>query len=108
MIELQYRTADGRMVFKIQAESQKEVFQKLYEVQSVFEADALCGLCQSPRIQCQVRTIDDNKYYSLICAHCGAELHFGQHKKGATLFAKKSGPANGWKRYQQGDEQQGN
>ena len=104
-MELTYRSRDGRMIVKITAETQKELFEKVYEVQSVFEADARCGDCDSDALQLQVRTIDKNKYYSMKCMACECELHFGQHKVGGTLFAKRDPrQTRGWKRYNPNEE----
>lgn len=104
-MEITYRSRDGRLIVKIAAETQKDLFERLYEVQSVFEADSACGECASDMLQFQVRNVEDNKYYSLKCMACECELHFGQHKKGGTLFAKRTpSETRGWKRYRSNEE----
>lgn len=102
-----YRTRNGRMLFEVCGETQKALFRELAALQSVFEADETCGLCTSPLLQFQVRVIDGNEYFSLVCQQCGAQLSFGQHKQGGTLFRKGANDqARGWRIFQPREEQE--
>lgn len=94
-----YRSRDGRMLFQVEGQSQKQLFAEIANIQSVFEADSACGCCSSPNIRFDVRTIEANSYYSLVCEDCGAALQFGQHRSGDTLYAKRSDVDRGWRRY---------
>jgi hypothetical protein len=84
-----YKTGNGRIVIEIQGETVKDVFRAIAQAQEVFEAAHTCGSCNSEDIRFQVRTVEDNDFYELVCLECRAQLHFGQHKKGRTLFVKR-------------------
>ena len=98
-----YRSADGRMTFEMEASSAKALFAKVALLQEIFESDTHCGCCQSSNLRFSHRiTGDDFHYYELRCGSCGAQMDFGQTKKGEQLFAKRkdeNGNAlgeNGW------------
>lgn len=99
-MELTYRSRDGSMIFKLAGVSQKDLFREVAQVQDVFEADTSCGLCSCEVLRFAVRTVDANTFYSLKCMACSAELQFGQHKNGQTLYAKRSGETRGWSIWQ--------
>ena len=99
-MEATYKTRDGRLLIKVQGETQKDLFRELARAQDVFESESECGLCQGKEIRFNVRTVEDNEYFELRCA-CGATFSFGQHKKGGSLFPKKSGLAHGgWSKWE--------
>lgn len=104
MIEAHYRT--GPITFKVTGENQKAIFRELASIQDVFDAEQKCGCCDSSSIRFQVRTIEDNDFYELICLSCYARLQFGQHKKGNSLYVKRKAEdgsllANrGWAKYE--------
>jgi len=85
-----YRTLNGRLVFEVEGDTQKSLFKAIAELQEIFECDDACGCCGSPHIRLNVRTIDGNDYYGLVCISCGAELAMGQHRNGRTLFPKRT------------------
>jgi len=91
----------GKITVEIEFETQIELFQKLSNFQEIFE-ETTCGKCGSDNIRFQVRNVDDNLYYELRCADCGAQLAFGVMKKGGRLFPKRKDkegkwlPNNGW------------
>lgn len=100
-MKVHYRTRNNRLTFEIEGATQKSLFEGIAELQEVFESDEACGLCKATDLLFRVRTHDDNKFYELVCRSCGAKLAFGQHKKGDTLFAKRSDessplPNRGW------------
>ena len=70
-------------------------------IQELFE-EPDCGCCQSRNIRCEVRHIDNNSYFKLVCADCTAQLDFGQKKDGKSLFIKRRDenkqplPDRGW------------
>lgn len=105
-MEAQYRTRSGRLVFKLQGETVKDIFRAIGQVQEVFDGDAACGACGSAQILFRTRAVDDNEYFELHCHDCYARLAFGQHKKGGTLFAKRKDEngnligSNGWAKYE--------
>ena len=67
----------------------KEAFETLSNYAEILTHDK-CGKCKSGNIKPQVRVVDDNKFYELVCQDCGGTLAFGSHKKGNTLFPKRS------------------
>ena len=101
-----YRTASGRITFELEGSNAKELFRAIAEVQDVFEADAACGCCASPKIVFRVRVNDGNEFYELHCQQCFADLSFGQRRDGGRLFVKRRDtdgkplPNNGWSVWQ--------
>ena len=59
-----YQTANGRLTFEFEAESNKEMVSQLAHIQEIFEEPA-CGCCKSDRIRFDLREFDGNKYYKL-------------------------------------------
>ncbi len=104
-MKVQYKTRDGRCLFEVQAETPKELFKGIAQIQDIFEADTACGCCASTNLRYSVRTVDDNDYYDLQCSDCTASLSFGQHKKGGSLFPRRKEqggailPNRGWKKW---------
>jgi hypothetical protein len=102
-MEASYKTRSGRMMFKVEGQSPKQLFHAIAELQSVFEADTKCGCCESMNLRVSVRNIEDNDYYELLCEDCNASLSFGQKRSGNTLFPKRKDsdgtllPNRGWK-----------
>ena len=98
----------AKLTVDVEAEKQVELFEELYSVDEVFGEDT-CGKCESNEIRFLVREDkEENKYYELQCRKCFAKKMFGQHKKGGTLFPKRSQkigeeekffPDNGWVHY---------
>lgn len=121
MIECQYKTFNGKLVFKIQAERPDQLFAQIAEIQSVFEADTSCGCCNSTEIKYIVRKSADKKgqvntYHEWACQNpgCRAKLAFGEYRepKGG-LFAKtwnaeskRYYPYRGWKIWRKGQAEQ--
>jgi hypothetical protein len=95
------RTKTGLITFEVEAANQKELFEQIADVQEVFDAETECRLCHSKTIRFQVRTVDDNKYYEMVC-DCGGQFSFGQNKKGNTLFPKRDKGTHGWTKYEKG------
>ena len=101
-MEAQYKTRDGRLIFKVDAENQKEIFKQIAVTQEVFEAETECGCCHSKEIRFRVRTVDKHDFYEVACGACGARFEFGQHKNGRSLFPKRRAedgtllPNRGW------------
>ena len=92
-----YRTASGRITFEIEGETPKDLFKKVAGLQEVFEAETTCGCCEGKDIRFQVRTVEDNDYFELVCQdiNCRARFQFGQNKKGGGLFPKRR-DESGW------------
>ena len=87
-MKVQYTTANGRLKFEVEVATGKAAFEVIAAVQELFEEEK-CGNCDSPRIRCDVREYDGNKYFKLVCNVCGAQIDFGQHKDGKGLFIKR-------------------
>lgn len=105
-MEAQYKTRDGRLIFKVDAENQKEIFKQIAVTQEVFEAETECGCCHSKEIRFRVRTVDKHDFYEVACGGCGARFEFGQHKNGRSLFPKRRAedgtalPNRGWAKWE--------
>ena len=86
----------GKATLYVEAATQKEIFQQLADLMAIC-TERRCGLCQSEAIFYEVREVDGNSFYAMRC-ECGGELNYGQHKNGATLFAKRTDhpESNGW------------
>lgn len=101
-----YRTASGHLTFEVEGGSPKDLFENIANLQSVFEAEERCGLCDSPAIRFRVREAAGNKYYELFCVDCRARFSFGQHRQGGGLFPKRRDeagnllPSRGWARWE--------
>jgi hypothetical protein len=102
-MEASYKTRSGRLMFRVDAESPKQLFRSIAELQSVFEADTKCGCCEGVNLRPSVRNVQDNDYYELLCEDCNASLSFVQTRNGHTLFPKRKDsdgtllPNRGWK-----------
>jgi hypothetical protein len=103
---VRYTTENARMVFEFDGATHKDCLVKLAAIQELFEEPA-CGACKSKRIRFNVREFEGNTYYKMICQECSAQLDYGQHKVGGTLFVKRwdkdtrtALPNNGWYIYQ--------
>ncbi len=100
-MKVTYTTPNGRLVFELEVASGKQAFEVVGAIQELFE-EPNCGCCSSEHIRCEVRHVDDNAYYKLLCLDCGATLDFGQKKDGKHLFVKRRGedrqvlPNRGW------------
>lgn len=100
-----YTTIDGRIQFTFEAQGVKGVFAGLAQVQEVFEHNT-CGQCGSDRTVLDLREHEGNSYYKKTCIECGAQLDFGQHRQGDTLFVKRRDKdgnevgKNGWYHWQ--------
>jgi hypothetical protein len=104
-VKAHYRTSNGRVTVEVDGGNVKEIVKNIAIIQEVFESEAECGCCKSTRIRFQVREVDGNEYYELLCSDCGARFEFGQHKKTPTLFPKrKEGdkmlPNRGWAKWE--------
>lgn len=106
MANAKVRVQCGRAWLEVDVSSVKEAVKALSEYTEVF-GEQSCGACQSDQLSYEHRQDNEgHDYYTLKCRACGAQLDFGQHKVGNTLFAKrkdKSGNAlgkNGWYKWQ--------
>lgn len=104
-MQLTAQTHNGRMSAVLEGETVADVFRKVAEFHDVFEVANACGKCNKDNIKFQVRNVDDNDYFELVCLDCWAKFQFGQHKKGGGLFPKRKDSegkirgTNGWTRY---------
>ena len=107
-VEVQYKSRNGRLLFKIEGSGPKELFKGIAAVQEVFEIDDACGCCKSTDVVFRVRTIDNNDFYEIVCRACHAQLSYGQRKTGGGLWVKRLDeekralPDRGWSVYRGG------
>jgi hypothetical protein len=97
---------NGSLTVKITGDDEKQLLEGLHHANEVFFHS--CGMpgCKAEGTRFQVRQVDDNKYYEVICTTCGAKLALGQHKKFKTLFPRRKDPKtkeklpnNGWAKW---------
>lgn len=102
-----YYKPSNQITIEIEVSDTKEAIAEIASLQELMSHT--CGKCKKlfAEMHFQVRTVEDNKYYELVCA-CGAILPFGAHKKGGGLFpkryvmeddGKKWLPNNGWTKW---------
>ncbi len=107
-MEANYKTADGRITFKVSGGNVKEIFFAIADLQQIFEAETHCRICNEPNPKFRVRPTDKGEYYEVTCANaaCGARFDFGQLREGGGLFPKRKDgegnllPDGGWYIYQ--------
>ena len=107
-MKARYRTGDGRIEFELEAENAKGLFGAIASIQEVFDIERRCGVCQCEDLKYQMRLVDDNDFYELVCMNqqCRARFSFGQHKKGGGLFPKRKDgdgnwiPSGGWVKWE--------
>ena len=93
-----------KMNVQLDVETQRALFEQLGDLQDVF-GESQCGACGCTDVRFQVREVDENKYYELVCPKCRAKKAFGCHKNGKTLFPKRKDaagaylPNNGWTKW---------
>ena len=88
-MKVRYTSANGQLVFDVEAETAKQLFSQLGSIQDIFEAETECGCCHSTDIRFSARVIDEYDFYELACRKCRAQFRFGQKKKGGDLFPKR-------------------
>lgn len=89
-----YRSANGRLVFEIEGDSPKALFEQVALLEDVFEADDKCGQCGSQNIRFRVRNVKtqagkDVRYFELRCIDCWAQFDYGQSQGTVNLFPKR-------------------
>lgn len=114
-MEIQYRSASGRLFIKVEGANQKEAFRNLASAQEVFDGDDACGCCGNKDVRFRVRTVTKGKqifdYYELTCPKCYARLAYGQSQDTVSLFPKRKDengewlPNHGWSKYQPKEDQ---
>ena len=99
-MEIQYRSASGRLLIKVDGNTQKEVFEKLASAQEVFDSEDKCGVCGKTNIRFRVRHVAKGSqafdYFELLCHDCNARLAFGQSTDKISLFPKRKDQENNW------------
>ena len=103
-MEAHYRAFGGRLVFKVEGTTLKDVIEQISPIAEVFDGDVSCGKCSSPNIYPRMRTAKDFEYYELVCSDCEAKLSFGQRKDGGLWAKRKDDQGNmldhrGWHIY---------
>ena len=116
-MKCRYTSANSRLEFEVDADSQKALFARIANLQEVFEADSACGCCGSDDIRFRVRQAENKAgvkcdYYELHCGACDARLSYGQHQTGDTLWVKRRDangnamPNHGWYVYVASEERE--
>lgn len=93
-INLEVEAADDKGLFKAIADAQGHEFFK----------DKSCQACNSTDIKFQVRTVEDNDFYEIVCKKCWAKLSFGHSKTGQKMYAKRLKTDNKGKAVKDGEK----
>jgi hypothetical protein len=98
----------NQLEFELNADSARDLFQQVAQIQEIFEAETQCGCCQSEEIRYSYREVDQYKFYELVCGECSAQFRFGQKKVTLDLFPKRTEdgkplPNHGWSKYEPKD-----
>jgi hypothetical protein len=109
-MDIQYRSASGRIFIKVDGQTPKEVFERLAVAQEIFDGDDKCGCCGKTNIRFRVRHVSKGSktfdYFEIACQDCYARLQFGQSTDTVSLFPKRKDeagnwlPNHGWSKYQ--------
>ncbi len=99
-MNVQYRTANGRMMFTIEARDSSNAFEAVAEIQEVFE-EPRCGRCGCDQIRFDVREFNGNTHYKIICMQCRGQLDVSQRKDKKIFIKRKDKdgriyPMHGW------------
>jgi len=102
----------GAFTFEVEAESVKELFEKLASLHDVFNPGPCPTAKDGYNMRPQVRTVPDKKnpkktydYYEWVCMENGMKLKLGQNQNGVGLFPKRKDADgqylenNGWSHY---------
>lgn len=87
-VKITYKPTETLTV-EFTAGDQKEAF-KIWSDYAEILTQKTCGKCKSKNIRPQVRIVEDNHFHEFVCGDCSATLSLGSHKKGSTLFPKRS------------------
>lgn len=117
----QYRV-NKDMMLHLEADNQKEMFDRISEVIEVFGNWGVCGKCKDPdrKPRPVVRlNAKKQKFYELHCQNpdCRARFVFGQNQSTPTLFPQRKFPKSdqragewkpddGWVKYERGHEEE--
>jgi hypothetical protein len=103
-MKVRYKT--DKCEVEVEGSDTKACFAELSGALEVF-GSSTCGACDSTRTAPSVREVEGNKYYSVKCLDCGAELNFGQRRQDGALFPRRKNsktnewlPNNGWTKWQ--------
>lgn len=118
-MNVKYTTANGRLEFQFTSTSDKDVWESLSNIQSLYEIPG-CGICDCKILKYIVKrpqAKDGTRYtfFELWCTNptCRARLEFGQTKDGGRLFAKRKDKNGnyldhgGWGKWQGTQQQSG-
>jgi len=94
-MKVRFTTNSGRMTAEFDVDTQTDLFEQLAFFQEIF-GEEQCGKCGSENLKFQVRKVEDNLYYELRCADCGAKLAFGTMKQGGRLFPRRKDKEGNW------------
>ena len=94
MVTIKRNVGKGTQL-EIQVNDPKEAVRILSDFSEIL-SEQNCGACGSEAIRHEQKTVNSFDFYGLKCLACGAQLNFGQHKEGGTLFAKRDKGKRGW------------
>jgi late competence protein required for DNA uptake (superfamily II DNA/RNA helicase) len=79
----------SHLIFDVEAETIKQLFRNIAEIQEVFEGDKTCGRCGNDHIQLRVRNPKEFEFFELVCMTCNSTLELGETKDKKSLFPRR-------------------
>jgi len=86
MIELLYKSKDGRFQAKLSGETPNIVFEQIAVFQEVFEKNNTCGLCGNTDTFFNTRKVNKSKFFEKKCNKCGAALTYHINENNVGLY----------------------
>lgn len=88
MLEVNYKSKDGRFQAKFSGETPNVVFEQVSVFQEVFEKNNTCGLCNSD-VYFNVRKVNKSKFYEKKCSNpkCSAAFTYHINENNAGLYS---------------------
>lgn len=96
-MKIKLNLANRGCQLEFDAEGPKDAIKQLSAFSEVLSIST-CGACGSTEIRFDHRVREGNDFFGMRCLACTAQLDFGQHKTGNTLFPRtdKSTETQGW------------
>lgn len=100
-----YKIKSGQLLFEVVGNQAKDIWQQVAQIQSLFEAESKCQLCEGTdlRYDYRVTKVGSYKYYELVCRNCGGFFRFGQLRETNEIYPKRKDaqgnylPNGGWR-----------
>ena len=75
------RKITSTTIVEVEGDTLTEVFEQLAALEEIFGGPNACGRCKKTDLRHQVRTVDKNKFYELVCLSCRSTFRFGVRRE---------------------------